>query len=157
MSESPQPLPDDLAALKAIIAAQQQALDKLTGSNRAYEALVEALTIQLARLKKQKFGRSSETIARDIAQLKRLETVRPKKSCRRCEAMVQSPAPTRPVRRSMPGAGLLAHIVVSKYDDQQPLYRQAEILARLAAGYVFSPDRKGMHPQQHLAGFSGIL
>jgi transposase len=67
------------------------------------------------------------------AKLKLVETARLKKSCRRCEAMVQTPAPTRPVRRGMAGPGLLAHILVSKFDDHLPLYRQGEILARLGA------------------------
>jgi transposase len=173
------------------------------------------------------------------AKLKLVETARLKKSCRRCEAMVQSPAPTRPVRRCMAGPGLLAHILVSKFDDHLPLYRQGEILARLGAdiprstlidwcgkgvaalepltalirrhvfastrlhaddtpirvldpmvlasqgtrravkegriwvyvrddrpfsggdppavAFFFSADRKGIHPQEHLSGFGGIL
>ena len=67
------------------------------------------------------------------AKLKLIETARLKKSCRRCEAMVQSPAPTLPVRRGMAGPGLLAHILVSKFDDHLPLYRQGEILSRWGA------------------------
>src|SRR5690606_32270882 len=43
------------------------------------------------------------------------------------------PAPTRPIRRGMAGPNLLAHILVSKFDDQLPLYRQREILARHGA------------------------
>jgi hypothetical protein len=44
--------------------------------------------------------------------------------------VVQAPAPYHPIARGRAGAGLLAHIVVSKYDDHLPLYRQAEICAR---------------------------
>ena len=44
--------------------------------------------------------------------------------------MVASPAPDHAIARGRAGAGLLAHIVVSKYDDHLPLYRQAEIYAR---------------------------
>jgi len=197
-------------------------------SLRAYEAMVEALKLRIARLKRQKFGRSSEKIDREIAQLelaleglevaravaeptpaedeetdaapengtapapdqptqksmprrrgkprvapdtprerivldpgeqcpacggplrlvgedvaeildfiaaklKVVETARLKTSCRHCQTMVQPPAPTRPVERGMAGPGLLAHILVSKYDDHLPLYRQAEILARHGA------------------------
>src|SRR6185369_6877481 len=40
------------------------------------------------------------------------------------------PAPYHPISRGRAGAGLLAHIVVSKFDDHLPLYRQAEIYAR---------------------------
>lgn len=182
----------------------------------------------------------SEILDLVAAQLKKIEIARPKKSCRKCEAMVQTPAPTRPVARGMAGPGLLAHILVSKYDDHLPLYRQGEIFDRMGAdiprstlidwcgqsvgvlkplvarirdhvfaadrlhaddtpirvldpkvalasggakravkqgriwvyvrddtpfagddpqaiSYLFSPDRKGEHPQSHLSGFSGIL
>src|SRR5215212_1542880 len=51
------------------------------------------------------------------AKLKLVETARLKKSCRCCEMIVQSPAPTRPTRRGMAGPNLLAHILVSKFDD----------------------------------------
>jgi transposase len=323
MTSPAEHLPDDLDALRAIIAAQASQIEELSRSNRAYEALVDALRVQIVRLKKQKFGTSSEKVARNIeqlelaleglevaraaidqsadkdeavaapqntsrprrrgkpvlnehvlterrtldpgsvcpdcggelrlvgedvseildlvaAQLKKIEIARPKKSCRKCEAMVQTPAPTRPVARGMAGPGLLAHILVSKYDDHLPLYRQGEIFTRMgadiprstlidwcgqavgvlkplvsrirdhvfaadrlhaddtpvrvldpkvaiasggakravkegriwvyvrddtpfagddppAATYLFSPNRKGEHPQSHLAGFSGIL
>ncbi len=172
------------------------------------------------------------------AKLKVIETARPKKSCRRCEKIAQVPAPSRPIPRSMAGPGLLAHILVSKFDDHLPLYRQNEIFARMGAdipgstlvdwcgqgmralaplvdriradvissdrlhaddtpvrvldpsrridgigkgvkesriwtylrddrpwggtappgvAYFFSPDRRSVHPQTHLAGFEGIL
>ncbi|PYD55368.1 IS66 family transposase, partial [Komagataeibacter xylinus] len=64
------------------------------------------------------------------AKLKVVETARLKKSCRHCETMVQPEAPSRPVPRGMAGPGLLAHILVSKFDDHIPLYRQNEIFAR---------------------------
>jgi transposase len=158
--------------------------------------------------------------------------VRPKCSCRLCEAICQAPAPSLPIRRGRAGSGLLAHVLVGKYADHLPLYRQAEILARegvelsrstladwvgqcaallrplvdalaryvlagavlhaddtpvpvLAPGagktrtarlwayvrderpwagpvppavlYRYSPDRKGEHPRNHLAGFRGTL
>ena len=158
--------------------------------------------------------------------------VRPKLSCRRCESIAQAPAPSLPIYRGLAGPGLLAHVLVSKYCDHLPLYRQAEIYARNqidldrstladwvgqtarlmrplveaigahamaadrmhaddttvpvldpgrgktktgrlwcyvrddrpfgghappAVRYHYSPDRKGEHPRQHLAAFSGIL
>jgi transposase len=316
-------LPDDPQALKAIILAQHEQRVRMEASVRAYEALVQALKIRIARLQKQRFGASSEKIERELdqlqlaledlevamasadtaaepkepasrpaperaaprrrgkpriaesaprerivldpgedcpdcggalrligedvseildfiaAKLKVVETARLKKSCRLCERVVQPPAPTRPVPKGMAGPGLLAHILVSKYDDHLPLYRQGEIFARLGAqiprstlidwcgqsvatlrplaerikaevlrsnrlhaddtpikvldpsvratrdrtravkegriwvyvrddrpwggsdppavAYYFSPDRKGEHPQGHLAQFRGIL
>jgi transposase len=165
-------------------------------------------------------------------RLKVVRVVRPKLACASCDTIVQAPAPTRPIERGMAGAGLLAHVLVSKYGDHLPLYRQAEIFARegldldrtllaqwvgnvsallipltdalrahvlasdvvhaddtplpvLAPGrgktktgrlwtyvrderpaageiapgvwFAYSPDRKGEHPQKHLADFRGIL
>ncbi|MEJ0015744.1 MAG: IS66 family transposase [Acetobacteraceae bacterium] len=158
--------------------------------------------------------------------------VRPKLSCRSCEAIAQAPVPSLPIHRGLAGPGLLAHVLVAKYADHLPLYRQAEIYARAgldldrstladwvgqtarpmrplveavglyvmsaervhaddttvpvldpgrgktktgrlwcyarddqpfggeappAVLYCYSPDRKGEHPRQHLAGFRGIL
>lgn len=158
--------------------------------------------------------------------------VRPKLSCRSCETIAQAPAPSLPIHRGLAGPGLLAHVLVAKYADHLPLYRQAEIYARggidldrstladwvgqtarlmrplveavglhvmsaervhaddttvpildpgrgktktgrlwcyarddqpfggqaaPAVLYCYSPDRKGEHPRQHLAGFRGIL
>lgn len=56
--------------------------------------------------------------------------VRPKCACDRCQKIVQTPAPARPIARGLAGAGLLAHVLVSKYADCLPLYRQSEIYAR---------------------------
>lgn len=75
----------------------------------------------------------SEILDLIAAQLKVVQIARLKKSCRRCERMVQVPAPSRPIPGSMAGAGLLAHILVSKFDDHLPLYRQQEIFARMGA------------------------
>ena len=212
-------LPDDPAALKAIIVAERAETARMAASVRAYEILVQSLKLRIARLKKQAFGPSSEKIEREIAQLQLaledlevamataapeptpedppeipkapaarpaprrrgrpriadtvvrrrvvldpgqrcpdcggalrpvgedvsellemitsqlqvIETARLKKSCRQCETIVQPAAPTRPIPRGMAGPGLLAHILVAKYDDHLPLYRQGEILARQGA------------------------
>ena len=75
----------------------------------------------------------SEILDMIAAQMKVVQIARLKKSCRRCEKMVQVPAPSRPIDGSMAGAGLLAHVLVSKFDDHLPLYRQNEIFARLGA------------------------
>lgn len=223
MSQSLVDMPDDPAALKALIAALQAENAKMSATLRAHDLLVQALRIRIAKLKKQKFGASSEKIEREIeqlelaledlmvataeaddascdedetleqdlpseegeaapekkprrrprvskdtprerreldpgntcpdcggdlrvvgedvselldmiaAQIKVIEIARVKKSCRRCEAMVQEPAPSRPIPRSMAGPSLLAFILVSKFDDHIPLYRLNEIFARMGA------------------------
>ena len=56
--------------------------------------------------------------------------VRPKLACGGCQSIVQAAAPSRPVDRSVAGAGLMAHVLVSKYADHTPLYRQSQIFAR---------------------------
>ena len=158
--------------------------------------------------------------------------VRPKLSCKCCDTIVQAPAPSRPIARGLAGPGLLAHVLVAKFADHLPLYRQSVIYARegvelerallanwvgaasallrplvdairrhvlaatklhaddtpvpvLAPGngktktgrlwtyvrddrpagdtappavwFAYSPDRKGIHPQTHLAKFEGVL
>jgi transposase len=208
-----------IAALEAENGQLQEEADRMTATLRAHEALVQALQIQIARLRKQKFGASSEKIEREIeqlelaleslevaaasnaeaeddegafpeassteapeqkprrrkprvsgdtprerivpdpgedcpdcggdlrllgedvseilelitARLKVIEIARLKKSCHRCEKITQPPAPSRPIPRSMVGPGLLAHILVAKFDDHLPLYRQNEIFARMGA------------------------
>ncbi len=222
MSREAAPLPNDTAALKAMIAALQAENQKMSASLRAHDLLVQALRVRIAKLQKQKFGPSSEKIEREIeqlelaledlqvalaeaedtppeddettdaedqatqaaepqekqrrrpkvsedtprerreldpgnncpdcggdlrvvgedvselldmiaAQLKVIEIARVKKSCRRCEKIVQEPAPSRPIPRSMAGPSLLAFILVSKFDDHVPLYRLNEIFARMGA------------------------
>src|SRR5881396_993999 len=56
--------------------------------------------------------------------------VRTKLSCTKCDCIVQAAAPSRPIERGVAGPGLLAHVLVSKYADHLPLYRQSEIYAR---------------------------
>jgi transposase len=64
------------------------------------------------------------------ARFKVIRIVRPKLSCANCEHIVQAPAPSRPIDRGLAGPGLLAHVLVSKFSDHLPLYRQAEIYER---------------------------
>lgn len=56
--------------------------------------------------------------------------VRPRMACACCEAIHQAPLPSRPIERGRPGPGLLAHVLVSKYADHLPLYRQSLIYER---------------------------
>jgi len=152
--------------------------------------------------------------------------------CKDCDTTVAGEMPSLPIERGKPGPGLLAHIMVAKFDDHIPLYRLSEIYERLgidisrsvmsdwvgrvsvliepiilmikdyiiksnrihtddtpvdvldpgrgktktgrlwvyvfdgsgyqdgnprAAAYYYSPDRKGAHPADHLADFSGVM
>src|SRR5471032_1845043 len=309
-------LPDDIAALKALLLASERRVqerdDQVAGleaqlNTRAAE--IEHLKLWIAKLRRMQFGRKSEKLDHQIEQLElQLEDlqadegevakalpetdrtprnkpvrkplpehlprdekvhlpaadacpscggglrllgedvaeqleyvpasfrvirhVRPKLACSCCDAIVQAPAPSRPIERGIPGPGLLAHVLVAKFADHLPLYRQSVIYARegvdldrallaswvgaasallrplvdairrhvlaatklhaddtpipvLAPGngktktarlwtyvrddrpggdttpaavwFAYSPDRKGIHPQTHLAGFGGVL
>ena len=208
MSSIPAALPTDVEALHAIIAAQAAELAAAKAGLMARSLEVEKLRIQLARLRRMQFGRSSEKIAREIEQLELaledleatagasqppgtspqaaperrarsgrrplpehlprqdvvhkpadacpscggamrhvgedvteildyipghftvIRHVRPAVSCRCCETMDQAPMPSLPIPRGLPSAGLLAHVLVSKYCDHLPLYRQSAIYAR---------------------------
>ena len=65
------------------------------------------------------------------AQVRVLMTRRPKLACRACSGVVvQTPAPPRLIEGGLPTEALVAHVLVSRYADHLPLYRQAQILAR---------------------------
>lgn len=166
------------------------------------------------------------------ASFRVIRHVRSKLACTCCDHIAQAAAPSRPIERGLAGPGLLAHVLVSKFNDHLPLYRQSAIYARegveldrsllakwvghsaklldplveslrqhvmaatklhaddtpvpvLAPGngktktgrlwvyvrddrnsgdktppavwFAYTPDRKGEHPQQHLAKFEGTL
>lgn len=166
------------------------------------------------------------------AAFKVLRHVRRKRACACSDRIVQGAAPSRPIECGIAGPGLLAQIIVAKFADHQPLYRQAEIYARQgveldrstmacwvsacgalvrplvdalqcyvlapgkvhtddttmlvlvpgngqtktarmwvyvrddrrsgsaaapAAWFAYTPNRQGIHPQTHPAGFRGVL
>ena len=72
----------------------------------------------------------SEVLEYIPAHFKVVRHVRPKLSCANCQRIVQAAAPSRPIARGLAGPGLLAHVLVAKYADHLPLYRQAQIYAR---------------------------
>lgn len=82
-------------------------------------------------------GRLRE-IGRDVSEqleyvpgrFKVVRHVRPKLACVRCQRVFQATAPSRPIARGLPGPALMAHVMVAKYCDHQPLYRQSGMYAR---------------------------
>lgn len=211
MGLTPDQLPNDLEEMKRLFIAQAAELAAAKNGLVIYALQIEKLKVQMARLKRQAFGTSSERIEREIVQLElqleeleaaqaqasaatspaaddkqqqaeapekkprrklpaelprteivhapspscdcyseqrkvgedvteileyvpgRFEVVRhvrPATSCRTCGAMAQAPMPALPIPRGFAGPGLLAHMLMSKYGDHIPLYRQAEIYAR---------------------------
>jgi transposase len=216
MSLATAELPSDPAELHAFALACQSEL-KVAELSVQYKALeIEKLKLQIAKLRRMQFGRSSERITRQIEQLElRLEElesgeaeaaakaeadtaepvapirerakpkrkplpdhlprqevvhqpaddgactcpdcgkgmaklgeditevldyvpghfqvirhVRPKYACTACDAISQAPAPAMPTPRGLATPATLAHVLVSKYCDHLPLYRQSEIYAR---------------------------
>src|SRR6202795_4563649 len=72
----------------------------------------------------------SEMLEYVPSHFKVIRHVRPKLSCASCQRIVQPLAPSRPIERGLAGPGLLAHVLVAKYCDHLPLYRQSQIYAR---------------------------
>jgi len=212
MLETVSSLPDDVESLRHIIAGLTGELAAAKAGLVTKSLEIETLKVQIARLRRQQFGSSSEKLDRQIEQLElvledlevsagadrseseasaetpvaepsqrrhggrrplpehlprrevvhagtcacpacggalrpvgedvteildylpgRFEVVRhvrPALSCRTCETMVQAPMPSLPIERGQPGPGLLAHVLVGKFCDHLPLYRQSGIYAR---------------------------
>jgi len=75
---------------------------------------------------------TSEQLELIPAKLKALEHHRVKYACRSCEEHVTiADKPPQPIEKGLPGPGLCAHTVLSKFGDHQPLYRQEDIHSRL--------------------------
>ena len=74
---------------------------------------------------------TSEVLDYVPAQFRVIRHVRPRFACRACETITQMPAPSLPIEGGRPSAGLLAQVMVAKYCDHTPLYRQSEIYRRV--------------------------
>lgn len=73
----------------------------------------------------------SERLDKIPAQYRVLVTKRPKLACRNCTGVVvQEPAPPRLIESGLPTEAVVADVVVSRFADHQPLYRQAQMMAR---------------------------
>ena len=75
-------------------------------------------------------GRVADRPSELSRNIRVIRHVRPKLSCRGCDSIAQAPAPSLPIHRGLATPALLAHVLVAKYADHCPLYRQAEIYAR---------------------------
>jgi len=83
-------------------------------------------------------GSAMRKLGEDISEMldfvpgyfKVIRHVRPKLSCGHCSTIVQQPAPSRPIERGLPTPGLLAQVIVAKYADHSPLYRQQGLYRR---------------------------
>jgi transposase len=83
-------------------------------------------------------GSALTAIGEDVTELLDCEPVkffvqrhiRPKYTCRHCETIVAAPVPAAIIERGRPAPGLLAQVLIAKYADHSPLYRQAQIYQR---------------------------
>ena len=107
-----QPLPEHLPRQERVFEPEEQACPACGGN---LKPLGEDVSEQLEIID---------------AAFKVIRHVRRKKACACCDCIVQAPAPSRPIERGIAGPGLLAHILVSKFADHQPLYRQSGMYAR---------------------------
>jgi transposase len=138
---------DELEASRAQQAAASPVSLAASDVNRARKRARQPLPAHLPRethriLPKQEAcpdcGGVLKALGEDISEqlewvpehFKVIRQVRPKLACGRCDKIVQAEAASRPIERGIAGPGLLAHVLVSKYADHLPLYRQAEIYAR---------------------------
>lgn len=64
------------------------------------------------------------------ATLRVIRIRRPKYACRHCETVAQAPAPERVIAGGLATPALIAHVLISKYCDHLPLYRQSQMFAR---------------------------
>ncbi|WP_342271328.1 IS66 family transposase [Candidatus Tisiphia endosymbiont of Parasteatoda lunata] len=72
----------------------------------------------------------AETLEYVPASFKVIRHIRPRCACINCEQIVQAYPPSKAIDKGKPGAGLLAHILIQKYCNHLPLYRQSQIYER---------------------------
>jgi transposase len=92
----------------------------------------------------------SERLDKIPAKLRVIVTRRPKYACRSCtDGVVQAPAPNRLIVGGLPTEALVSDVLVAKYADHLPLYRQAQIFVR-----------EGLHIDRstlaHWVGFAAV-
>ena len=71
----------------------------------------------------------SEVLEYSGGEYRLIEHLRPKAYCVACRQTLQAPPPPRPILRSLPGPGMLAHVLTARYERHLPLYRQGQIYA----------------------------
>lgn len=139
---------EDIEAAQEAVHAEDEADDRqVSGTPRPRKANRGSLPKHLPRIEEIiapdnttcDCGHERHVIGEDVserldivpAQFRVIVTRRPKFACRSCESgVVQAPAPAHLIPGSMPTEATLAHVIVSKYADHLPLYRQAQIYSR---------------------------
>ncbi len=115
-------LPDSLPRIEEVI--EPESLECPCGCGRMHKIGV----VPKARLRRDDRSTRVDIIP---AQYRVIETVRPKYACRVCtDGVTQAPAPAWLIEGGLPTEGAIAHVLVSKYADHLPLFRQSQIMAR---------------------------
>jgi transposase len=129
-ANSPEPAPVTASSTAAAAKPSRRALPgHLPRQTRRHEPKETACPQCQGELRK--LGEDvSEVLEYVPASFVVIRHVRTKLSCTKCDCIVQAEAPSRPIARGVAGPGLLAHVLVSKYCDHLPLYRQSEMYAR---------------------------
>jgi len=140
-------LEDIETAVESIQATEEADERQLEGKPRPRKANRGALPKHLPRIEEViepqtlvcACGSERHVIGEDVserlniipAQFQVIVTRRPKYACRSCEeGIIQAPAPAHLIPGGMPTEAVVAHVLVSKYADHLPLYRQAQIYSR---------------------------
>jgi len=80
------------------------------------------------------FLRAGETVSEVLdyvpASFRVVRHIQLRFTCKDCDTQVRVEMPSLPIERGKPGPGLVAHVLIAKYCDHLPLYRQSEIYAR---------------------------
>jgi transposase len=129
----------DIARVQAPLASRIDAPDATPRRQPLPDSLArEDITIEVASGACPCCGGALHAIGESVsemldfvpARLRVLRIRRPKYGCRACGTIHQAPAPERPIAKGLASPALLAHVLVSKYCDHTPLYRQSQIFAR---------------------------
>ena len=100
-------------------------------------------------------GEAMTRIGEDVAETLQMipsrfwvqRRIRGKWACRCCETLVMAPVPAAPIDKAIAGTSVLANVIVAKYLDHQPLYRQEGIYARMGVAI----------PRSTMAGWIGRI
>jgi transposase len=132
MTSSPnldQMTPEQLRALAEQALQLLSQVDSMGQKIHRLETVNEQLAHEIAILKRHKFAKRSEQLSPDQG-FTVVQHVRGKWACRQCETPIQAPVPAQVIDKGIPTAGLLAHVMVAKFADHLPLYRQEKIFGR---------------------------
>lgn len=138
---------ETLAADIAAVETELQALSTAAGSAAPRQPKRQALPAHLPRIEHRHeptsctcadCGAALVSIGEDVSEQLDCEPVRffvhrhiyPKYTCRRCETITAAPSIPAIIDRGLPAPGLLAHVLVGKYADHLPLYRQQQMYQR---------------------------